>query len=171
MFFDFFSFLDYIWCFETTDRCHNNSSKFNKDNYLSDFFLKRIKHQSNSTFYYIIDYLFDLKLNLLLIDPYVLNYLFIDQLSFDKLDKQLITFGIIDQSIERYFSYLSEKKFSIKISKNPFLDHVFIEYKQKIIHLAILHPYHSFYLIQENIYTISDHIQLYYGDILRAVEQ
>jgi hypothetical protein len=125
----------------------------------------------NSTFSYILSHLLNFKLNLLLIDPDVLNYLFIDQSSFDKLDKRLITFGITDQSIEKYFSYLEEKQFSIKISKNISLDHVFIEYKQNIIHLAILHPYHSYYLIQENTLTLSDDIQLYYGDVLRAVEQ
>jgi len=133
--------------------------------------LNRLKHRSNSTFYFILDHLFDLKLNLLLIDPFVLDFLFIRQLSFDKFDKQLITFGIVNQSFETFFQYFQEKKFSIKISRNISIDHIFIEYKQKIIHLAILYPYHSYYLIQKNTLSLSDQIQLSYGDTLRAVEQ
>ncbi len=111
-------------------------------------------------------------MNLLLIDPYVLDYLFIRQLSFEKLDKRLITFGIIDQPFEIFFRYFQKTNFSIKISvKNISIDHIFIEYKQKTIQLAILHPYYSFYLVQENTLSLSDDIQLSYGDKLRAIEQ
>ncbi len=134
--------------------------------------MNRLKHRSNSLFYFILDHLFKLELNLLLIDPYVLDYLFIRQLSFDKLDKRLITFGIIDQPFEIFFQYFQKKNFSIKISiKNISIDHIFIEYKQKTIQLAILHPYYSFYLVQENTLSLSDDIQLSYGDKLRAIEQ
>ena len=131
----------------------------------------QLKHPSNSTFYYIIGHLRHLKLNLLLIDPNVLNDLFIDQLPFDQLGEELITFGITDQSIERFFPYLEEQKFSIKTSENVALDHVFIQSNEKIVHLAVLHPYHSYYLIQQNTLSLPDHIQLTYGDKLRAVEQ
>ncbi|CAF0892593.1 unnamed protein product [Rotaria sordida] len=135
-----------------------------------------LKHRSNSTFYFIFDHLLQLKVNLLLIDPYVLNYLFIEQLSFDKLERQLITFAITDDLVERFIQYFQETIFSIKISENILsnhktsIDHIFIEYKQKIIHLAILHKYKSFYLIEENILPLSENIQLSYGDTLRAVE-
>lgn len=131
----------------------------------------RLKYRSNSTFSFILDDLYELKLNLLLIDPYVLDYLFIRQLSFEKFDKQLITFGVIDLSFEIFIQYFQEKNFVIKISKNISIDHIFIEYKQKIIHLAILHPYYSFYLIQKNTLSLFDNIQLSYGDTLRAIEQ
>ncbi|CAF1108246.1 unnamed protein product [Rotaria sordida] len=135
-----------------------------------------LKHRSNSTFYFIFDHLLQLKVNLLLIDPYVLNYLFIEQLSFDKLERQLITFAITDDLVERFIQYFQETIFSITISENILsnhktsIDHIFIEYKQKIIHLAILHKYKSFYLIEENILPLSENIQLSYGDTLRAVE-
>ncbi|CAF0987460.1 unnamed protein product [Rotaria sordida] len=135
-----------------------------------------LKHRSNSTFYFIFDHLLQLKVNLLLIDPYVLNYLFIEQLSFDKLERQLITFAITDDLVERFIQYFQETIFSIKISENILsthktsIDHIFIEYKQKIIHLAILHKYKSFYLIEENILPLYENIQLSYGDTLRAVE-
>jgi len=131
----------------------------------------RLKYRSNSTFSFILVDLYELKLNLLLIDPYVLDYLFIRQLSFEKFDKQLITFGVIDLSFEIFIQYFQEKNFIIKISKNISIDHIFIEYKQKIIHLAILHPYYSFYLIQKNTLSLFDNIQLSYGDTLRAIEQ
>ncbi len=133
--------------------------------------MNRLKHRSNSTFYFILDHLFELKLNLLLIDPYVLDYLFIHQLSFEKLDKRLITFGIIDPPYEMFYQYFLEKEVSIKISKDISVNHIFIEYKHEIIHLAVLHPYYSFYLVQENTLSISDDIQLSYGDKLRAIEQ
>jgi len=131
----------------------------------------RLKYRSNSTFSFILDDLYELKLNLLLIDPYVLDYLFIRQLSFEKFDKQLITFGVIDLSFENFVEYFQNKNFIIKISKNISIDHIFIEYKQKIIHLAILHPYHSFYLVKKNSLSLSNDIQLSYGDTIRAIEQ
>ena len=67
--------------------------------------------------------------------------------------------------------------FSIKTSKNNLptyktsIDHVFIEYENKTVHLAILHKYNSYYLIQENTHPLSNDIHLSYGDTLRAVEQ
>lgn len=112
-----------------------------------------------------------MKLKLLLIDPYVLKHLFIDHLSFDQLDRELITFGLVDHSIEKHFSSLKDKGFSIRTSANIFLDHVFIEYKEKIVHLAILHPYHTFYLIETNTRFLASRIQLSYGDKLRAIER
>ncbi len=112
-----------------------------------------------------------MELNLLLIDPYVLDYLFIRQLSFDKLDKRLITFGIIDPPYKTFYQYFLEKEVSIKISKDISVNHIFIEYKHKIIHLAVLHPYYSFYLVQENTLSLSDDIQLSYGDKLRVIEE
>ena len=134
------------------------------------FHFKRPK-QLNSTFYPILQHLSALKLKLLLIDPYVLKYLFIDRLPFDHLNRQLITFGLVDHSIEKHFSSLKKKGFTIKTSTNIFLDHIFIEYKEKIVHLAILHPYHSFYLIQTNTRFVPSNIQLSYGDKLRAIER
>jgi hypothetical protein len=139
--------------------------------------LNRLKHISNSTFYVILNHFFELKLNLILIDPYVLNYLFIRQLSFDQLEKQLITFAIIDESVETVFESIQQTNFSIKLSKTILsnqkisIGHIFIEYQQKIIHLAVLHKYHSYYLIHKNNLPLSDDIQLSYGDKLRAIEK
>lgn len=133
--------------------------------------LNRFKFQSNSTFHYILIHLFELKIKLYLIDPYVLDYLFIRRLSFEKLDKQIITFGISNSSIQLLFQYFQEQKFEIKISKSHSIDHIFIEYKQKILHLAILHRYYSYYLIEKNSLSYFDDIQLSYGDTLRAIEQ
>ncbi|CAF3462449.1 unnamed protein product [Rotaria socialis] len=139
--------------------------------------LRRLKYRSNSTFSIILDDLLPLKVNLLLIDPYVLQYLFIGQFSFDKLEKELITFGIIDEFVENFLQTFQGNNFSINISKNDLsnhkisTDHIFIEYQQKIIHLAVLHEYKSFYLIEENTISLSTNIQLSYGDTLRAVER
>ncbi len=139
--------------------------------------MNRLKHLSNSTFNVILNHLFQLKLNLILIDPYVLNYLFIRQLSFDQLEKQLITFAIIDESVEAVFESIQQMKFSIKVSKTVLsnektsIDHIFIEYQHKIVHLAVLHKYHSYYLIHKNNLPLSDDIQLSYGDKLRVIEQ
>lgn len=134
------------------------------------FILKRPK-QLNSTFYPILQHLSTLKFKLLLIDPYVLKHLFIDRLPFDHLNRELITFGLVDHSIEKHFPSLKKKGFTIKTSTDIFLDHVFIGYEGKIIHLAILHPYHSFYLIQMNTRFLPSNIQLSYGDKLRAIER
>ncbi len=112
----------------------------------------------------------------MLIDPYVLNHLFISQFSFDKIDKQLITFGITDESTDKFLKHFHQTPFSIKLSKHissnqkHSIDHIFIEYQQKIIHLAILHKYHSYYLIEKNTLPLSDDAQLSYGDTLRAIE-
>jgi hypothetical protein len=121
--------------------------------------------------------LLESKLNLLLIDPYVLNHIFIHRLPFDEIDKQLITFAIIDESIERFLRYFQQSPFSLQISKTILpnqkssINHIFIEYQQKTIHLAVLHKYHSYYLIERNTLPLSNDIQLTYGDTLRAVEQ
>ena len=135
-----------------------------------------MKHPSNSTFYIILNHLFQLKLNLILIDPHVLDYIFIRQLSFDKLQKQLITFAIIDESLETVFESIQGIEFSRKVSKTILLNHktsvghIFIEYQYKIVHLAVLHKYHSYYLIYKNTLPLSDDTQLSYGDKLRAIE-
>ncbi|CAF4273546.1 unnamed protein product, partial [Adineta steineri] len=124
------------------------------------------KYRSKSTFYFIINYLFQSKFNLILIDSHVLRHLFIHQLSFDQLEKQLITFAIHDESVERLIESLQDVKFSIKIST----DHIFIEYENKTVHLAILHKYNSYYLIHKNTLLLSNDIHLSYGDKVRAVE-
>jgi len=135
------------------------------------------KHLSNSTFYVILNHLFELKVNLILIDPSVLNSIFIRQLSFDQLEKQLITFAIIDESVETVFESIQQTNFSIKLSKTILsnqkisISHIFIEYQHKIVHLAVLHKYHSYYLIHKNNLPLSDDIQLSYGDKLRAIEK
>lgn len=133
--------------------------------------VNKLKFRSNSTFSFILNNLFQLKLNLLLIDPYVLDYLFIHQLSFENLDKQIITFGIQNSSFQSIIEYFSKEPFSIKISKNLSINHLFIEYQQKIIHLATLHPRFTYYLIEKNTHIDFDDIQLSYGDTLRIVEQ
>jgi len=121
--------------------------------------------------------LFELKLNLILIDPDVLNSIFIRQLPFDKIDKQLITFAITDESVKTFFESIHDIQFSIKISKSILpnrktsIGHIFIEYQHKIVHLAVLHKYHSYYLIHKNTLRLSDDIQLSYGDKLRAIDQ
>ena len=115
--------------------------------------------------------MFKLKFNLLLIDPYTLNYLFVDQLSFENFNKKSITFGIIDQSLEKFIPYLEENHFTFRISKSTALDHIFIEYQQKIVHLAILHPYYTYYLVRPTSLSLLDDVQLSYGDKLRAIEQ
>ncbi|CAF0848342.1 unnamed protein product [Adineta steineri] len=124
------------------------------------------KYRSKSTFYFIINYLFQSKFNLILIDPHVLRHLFIHHISFDQLEKPFITFAIHDESVERLIESLQDVKFSIKIST----DHIFIEYENKTVHLAILHKYNSYYLIHKNTLLLSNDIHLSYGDKLRAVE-
>lgn len=130
----------------------------------------RINSQSNSTLIFILDCLFKLKFNLFLIDPYVLNYLFIDKLLLENFNKKFVTFGIIDPSIENILPYLEEKQFTIRLSKSNTLDHIFIEYDQIIVHLAILHPYYTFYLVKKATLSLSDDVRLSYGDTLRAIE-
>lgn len=125
----------------------------------------------NSTFSQILDHLSAVKLKLILIDPHVLKHLFVSQLSFDHLDRQWITFGVIDSSIEKYFPFFKQQGLTIQTSTNIFLDHVFLEYKQKIVHIAILHRHYSFYLIHPNLLPLSNQIELAYGDKLRAIEQ
>ncbi|CAF4156157.1 unnamed protein product [Adineta steineri] len=128
--------------------------------------VNQCKHRSKSTFYFIINYLFQSKFNLILIDPHVLRHLFIHHLSFDQLEKQLITFAIHDESVERLIESLQDVKFSIKTST----DHIFIEYENKTVHLAILHKYNSYYLVHKNTLLLSNDIHLSYGDKVRAVE-
>ncbi|CAF3996922.1 unnamed protein product [Adineta steineri] len=166
------SFLIYI-LFWVTIQSFRQSADLNTTTQQSS----QLNHPSNSTFHFLINHLYQLKFKLLLIDPYVLQHLFINHSSFDGLNQQHITFGIIDESIEILFDSLQKNvNFSIKTSKNNLpayktsIDHVFIEYENKTVHLAILHKYNSYYLVQENTRPLSNNIRLSYGDTLRAVE-
>ncbi|CAF0913256.1 unnamed protein product [Rotaria sordida] len=122
---------------------------------------------------FILKYLSKFHINLLLIDPFLLDYLFIRQLSFQKLQKHFITFGISYDSIAIIHSLFSVKKFSLTISKsfkNTSIDHIFIEYNQQYIHLAILHEEKSYFLIRKNTAQLPIDIKLSYGDTLRIIE-
>jgi hypothetical protein len=118
-------------------------------------------HPSASNFDFILEYLSTFNINLLLIDPILLNHLFILQFSFEKFPKRLITFGISNNSIPS-----NHPLFSIKTS----IDHIFIEYNQHIIHLAILHEEKTYFLIQKNTIQLPTDVELSYGDKLRAIE-
>ena len=121
---------------------------------------------SSSNFYFILNYLAKSPIKIILIDPFVLDYLFIRQLSFEQLQRRLITFGVFNDSIETVRSLFSFQNISITTSK----DHLFIEYNQQIIHLAILHEQESYFLIEKNSLQIPDDIQLSYGDVTRVIE-
>jgi hypothetical protein len=128
---------------------------------------------SSSNFYFIFEYLSKFNINLLLIDPFVLDYLFIHHLSFEKLEKRLITFGIFHDSIPLIYPLFSFQNFTIIMSKNvqkPSIDHIFIEYNQQYIHLAILHQEKSYFLIRKNTAQLPIDIELSYGDTLRVIE-
>lgn len=64
----------------------------------------------------------------------------------------------------------------MRISKNGLstyktsTDHIFIEFKRKIVHLAVLHKYKTFYLVERNEISLTQDIQLSYGDKLRAID-
>ena len=82
----------------------------------------------------------------------------------------------MNDSVETFFQQFKETNISIKLSKNILtnrkisIDHIFIEYQQNIIHLAVLHKYHSYYLIYENTLRLSANIHLSFGDTIRAIE-
>ncbi|UJR35253.1 hypothetical protein I4U23_028017 [Adineta vaga] len=136
----------------------------------------QLKFRSNGTFYFVINQLFQLQINLVLIDPYVLQYLFIHRLSFDNVDRQFITFAIIDQSLQTLMQSLNDMKFSIKTSKTVLpnqkkvIDHIFIEHEHITVHITVLHKYNSYYRIHKNYRSLSEDIQLPFGDKLRAVD-
>ena len=118
--------------------------------------------------------------NIILIDPNALNQLFIDHISFDKLNEQLVTFAVFDQSAQRLLQTLQKiSHFSIETSATTLanhrmsIDHIFITYQHRTLHLAVLHKYYSFYLVQPNHFRFSDddHVHLPFGDKLRAVDQ
>ncbi len=117
-----------------------------------------------SNFYFILS---KLNINLLLIDPFLLDHLFIRQFSFQQFSKRLITFGISNNSIPLIYPLFSIKNLSIKTS----IDHIFIEYNQKIIHLAILHNEKTYFLIRKNTIQLPINVELSYGDKPRAIEQ
>ncbi|CAF1098910.1 unnamed protein product [Adineta steineri] len=127
-------------------------------------------HILNSNISLVLEYISKLNINLLLIDPVVLDYLFIRHLS---LQKRLITFGILNESIPFLDPLFSIQNFSITLSTNmkkTSIDHIFIEYNQQIIHLAILHKQNSYFLIHKNTAQLPIDIKLSYGDTLRILE-
>jgi hypothetical protein len=124
-----------------------------------------------SKFNLILKYLSKFHIELLLIDPILLDYLFIHQLSFQKYHQPLITFGIFNESISIIRPLLfSLRNLSIIISQNSSIDHIFLEYNQHIIHLAVLHKKKTYFLIEKNIASLPMTIKLTYGDTLRAIE-
>jgi hypothetical protein len=128
---------------------------------------------STTNFYFILDYLSKFNINLLLIDPFLLDHLFIRHLSFKQLQKRLITFGIFNDSISTIHPLFSLQNLTIRISRNSHnssVDHIFIEYNQHIIHLAILHKEKSYFLIQKNTVQLPVDIELSYGDTLRVIK-
>ena len=135
-------------------------------------FFSQFKSRSNSTFGYLLESVSRSKVDLLLIDPDVLDQLFVRRGSLDSLTQRWMTFGIVDQSVDAFLSHLQRTNFSVKISKDPLQspDHLFIEYQEKILHLAVLHKYHSYYLVEPNTLSLPADVQLSFGDTLRIVE-
>jgi len=153
-----------IWL---TVGCLKISTKFNQTSKIS-----QIKF-STSNIYFIFEYLSKLNVNLLLIDPFVLDYLFIRHLSFQYIQKRVITFGIFDDSIRLIIPLFSLKNCSIKISKNfetTSIDHIFIEYNQQVIHLAVLYQEKTYFLIRKNIAQLPFDIKISYGDTDRVIQ-
>jgi hypothetical protein len=125
---------------------------------------------STSNLYIILEHLSKFNINLLLIDPFLL---FIRQLSFQQLQQRLITFGIFNESMQSIHLLFSVTNFSIKISQSfnkPSLDHIFIEYNQQIIHLAVLYEENSYFLVQKTTVQLPIDVKLSYGDTLRVIE-
>ncbi|CAF1633587.1 unnamed protein product, partial [Adineta ricciae] len=122
---------------------------------------------STSNLDLILIYLSKCHINLLLIDPFVLEFLFVQQLSYKQLRKRLITFGIFNDSLRLLEPIFSINNFSVKLSNS---DHIFIEYDQQIVHLAVLHPQNSYFLIQKNLLPLPSDVHLSYGDTPRVIE-
>ena len=122
---------------------------------------------STSNLDFILIYLAKCHINLLLIDPLVLEYLFVQQLSYKLLQKRSITFGIFNDSLRLLEPIFSVNNFSVKLSNS---DHVFIEYDQQIVHLAVLHSQNSYFLIRKNLLPLPSDVHLPYGDTVRAIE-
>jgi len=153
-----------IWL---TVGCFKISTKFDETSKTSQIKL------STSNIYFIFEYLSKLNINLLLIDPFVLDYLFIRHLPFQYIQKRVITFGIFDDSIQLIIPLFSLKNCSIRISKNietTTIDHIFIEYNQQIVHLAVLHQEKYYFLIRKNIVQLPFDIKLSYGDTDRVIQ-
>jgi hypothetical protein len=128
---------------------------------------------STSNLFIILEHLSKFNINLLLIDPFLLDYLFIRQLSFQQVQQRLITFGIFNESMQSIHLLFSVTNFSIKISKSfkkLSLDHIFIEYNQQIIHLAVLYEENSYFLVQKTTAQLPIDVKLSYGDTLRVIE-
>lgn len=136
----------------------------------------RYRYPATSTFNLILDHLVQSNFNVLLVDPYVLNYIFYENLPFEDLENPLITFGVHEETVEALLQSFHGTNFTIKISESTLsnyktsIDHVFIEHEEKSIHLAVLHKFNSYYLINENKLELPDAVQLSYGDTLRAVD-
>lgn len=142
------------------------STKFNKNPKLYQI------NPSTSNLNLILKYLLKLNINPILIDPSLLNYLFIQHLPLKQFQKRLITFGIINDTLPLIHPLFSLQNFSITISKNlqqSTIDHIFIEYNQQIIHLAVLHKRESYFLIEKNTAKLSINMRLPYGDTLRVI--
>ena len=121
-----------------------------------------------------------MRFNIILIDPNVLNQLFIHHTLFDELNEHFVTFAVFNQSVQSLLQTLQQMPhFSIQTSASTLtnhrmsVDHIFITYQYKTLHLAVLHKYYSFYLVQPNHFRFSDdeNVHLSFGDKLRAVDQ
>ena len=112
----------------------------------------------------------------MLIDPVLLEHLFIRQLSFKQFNQTLITLGIVDASVSTIDRVLTQGEFSIRRSDSPSintdtsLDHLFIEFNQHVIQLAVLHKVNTYYLIRPSLASLPAGITLAYGDRLRVIE-
>jgi hypothetical protein len=132
---------------------------------------------STASFYRLFEHLSTFHLNLVLIDPVLLEHLFVRQLSFKQFNRTLITLGIVDASVSAIDRVLTQGEFTITRSDSPSintdtaLDHLFIEFNQHVIQLAVLHKVNTYYLIRKSLVSLpAGGLALSYGDRLRVIE-
>lgn len=111
----------------------------------------------------------------ILIDPGILDHLFLRQYPFDIIDKPLITFGLMDQPDASFLSSFEGTNFNVEVSQTntegvQSINHIFITHRDKILHLAILHKYHSYYRVEKSDVLLNDDIQISFGDTVRIIE-
>ena len=131
-------------------------------NKLLSFHSNRI---SSKNFNFILNTLVNFQSDIVLIDPFLLEFLFIHRLSFQVFKKRLITFAIFNNSTQILRPLQSHSDISIQIST----DHIFIEYNQHIVHLAVFHEQQSYFLIEKNKVQLQNDIKLSFGDTIRVI--
>ncbi|CAF1348610.1 unnamed protein product [Adineta ricciae] len=147
---------------------------------INDLNKPEISHQtrfrSNRTLYFVINQLFQLQINLVLIDPQILQHLFIHRLPFDDIHRTFITFAIVEESLQPLISSLHDLKLSMKTSetnsrnRKHLVDHIFIKHHRLTVHVAVLHKYSSYYRIHVNHQSLPKNVHLPFGDKLRAID-